>query len=201
MDSATEQRWDELEGIVLANRSGEWIHSDPNNIAKWFEYHIQEHGEQLRRVSRYVKAWRDYQWRGGGPSSVAMMVIVARNFEKCIGRDDLALERAVAHLSKELLHDVRENGIDSGVANFSNLDERQREEAAQRASVLTDALRAARRLPVGREGTAIELLNSHLGPRIPARSDWILPDAGAEAVRRTPARTVPPPAVGATSAG
>jgi hypothetical protein len=201
MDSADEQTWDELEGVVLANRSGEWIHSDPNNVARWFENHMHEHGPQLRRVSRYVKAWRDEQWPEGGPSSVAMMVIVARNFEKCDGRDDIAFERAAVHLATELRHDVREDGIDDGVANFNNLPADEREEASRRASVLGQAIRVARGYNVAQKQGAIAALTSHLGPRVPNRPDWIEADSGADDVRRTPAKHVPPPAVGATSAG
>lgn len=201
MDSIDEQTWDELEGVVLANRSGEWIHSDPNNVAKWFENHIQEHGPQLRRVSRYVKAWRDHQWPEGGPSSVAMMVVVAKNFEKFDGRDDIALERAAMHLSTELRYDVRENGIDGEVANFNNLDEGERGEASRRASLLGQAIRAARGYNIALKQSAIVTLMNHLGPRIPNRPDWIDADSGADDVRRTPAKPVPPHPVGATSAG
>lgn len=201
MESFAEQTWDDLEGVVLANRSGEWIHSDPNNVAKWYENHIHEHGEQLRRVSRYVKAWRDQQWPEGGPSSVAMMVIVARNFERCDGRDDIALERAAMHLSLELLKDVRENGIDGGDANFNNLDEDERVEPSRLASRLGQAIRAARGYNAAQKHEAITTLVMHLGPRIPSRPDWVDVDSGADDVRREPASRVPPPAVGATSAG
>ncbi|CAJ4010662.1 Uncharacterised protein [Burkholderia pseudomallei] len=201
MDSIDEQTWDELEGVVLANRTGEWIRSDPNDVAKWFENHIHEHGPQLRRVSRYVKAWRDHQWPEGGPSSVAMMVVVARNFEKFDGRDDIALERAAMHLSTELRYDVRENGIDDEAANFNNLGEGERDEASRRASLLAQAIRAARGHNIAQKQVAIATLTTYLGPRIPDRPDWIDADSGADDVRRTPAKPVPPPPVGATSAG
>ncbi|TDY21971.1 hypothetical protein B0G81_2218 [Paraburkholderia sp. BL6665CI2N2] len=201
MESADEQTWDDLEGVVLANRSGEWIRSDPNNVARWFENHIHEHGQQLRRVSRYVKAWRDQQWPEGGPSSVAMMVIVARNFEKCDGRDDIAVERAAMHLSIELLKDVREDGIDGGEANFNNLNADERVEPALRASRLGQAIRTARGYNVAQKHEAISTLTTHLGPRIPNRADWVEIDSGADDVRQVPASRVPPPAVGATSAG
>ncbi len=56
------QSWDEMEGIVLATRSGEWLASDPNDVAKWFKDRLEEHGEQLQRVCRFLKAWRDYRW-------------------------------------------------------------------------------------------------------------------------------------------
>lgn len=108
------QTWDEMEGIVLATRSGEWIPSDPNDVAKWFKDRVQEHGPQLLRVCRFLKAWRDYRWAEKGPTSVSIMIAVAQSFTPVSGRDDLALELAAHSLAKALLADIREPGIDNG---------------------------------------------------------------------------------------
>ncbi len=58
-----EQQWEDLEDIVMATREGEWKASDPEAVARWFNDQLEQHGEQLRRVSRYLKAWRDFNWQ------------------------------------------------------------------------------------------------------------------------------------------
>ncbi len=55
-----EDFWAEMEDIHLAMRNGEWKKSDPEQVSKWFNDRVTEHGDQLRRVCRYLKAWRDY---------------------------------------------------------------------------------------------------------------------------------------------
>jgi hypothetical protein len=38
-----------------------WIESDPKAITDWFMAKLKVHGEQLRSVVKYIKAWKDYQ--------------------------------------------------------------------------------------------------------------------------------------------
>ena len=92
--------------IMLAHRDRGWIESDPREIENWFLGAIKEHGEVLRRVCRYLKGWRDYQWLKGGPSSITLMACVVTVFDDLNGvlpknRDDLALQ-AVADRLEEL---------------------------------------------------------------------------------------------------
>lgn len=58
-----------------------WVQSDPKELEKWFTKEIRLHGERLRRVCRYLKAWRDHNWRKGGPSSIALMATAAQVFD------------------------------------------------------------------------------------------------------------------------
>ena len=129
---------------MLATRSGEWRASDPNDVAKWFNDRLEEHGEQLQRACRFLKAWRDYRWEKNGPSSVSIMIAVAQSFELVLGRDDLALEHAARTLAKALLADIREPGIDGGTDNFNRLSETERLEASALAQALANSLREAR---------------------------------------------------------
>ena len=89
--------------IMLAHREKGWIESDPRRLEDWFVHAVNEHGKVLRRVCRYLKGWRDYQWTKGGPSSIALMVSVVNVFDQLNGRfpdnrDDLALQGVAGRL-------------------------------------------------------------------------------------------------------
>lgn len=195
-------RWADLDEIVMATRTGEWKPSDPGAVSEWFNDRVLEHGEQLRRICRYVKAWRDYIWRdGGGPTSIVLMIAATQGFLQQLRRDDLALEHVAGHLISALSGDVREPGIDEGKEDFNRLSTLERRQASARAVELRDAIRNARNHTVNEKSKAVEDLRSKFGDRVPNRLDWVEIDGQAEEVRSTPAIIVPPPRVDSTKAG
>lgn len=198
-----EQIWEELDHIVLATRSGEWKDSDPEDVARWFNDRVREHGEQLRRVCCYLKSWRNYQWKdGGGPTSVSILIAVAQTFEPQRGRDDLALEKAANHLSIAIAGEIRERGIDDGAEDFnSRLSVEEKALAAQKARLLAGTLLEARSHQSHLKQLAIANLQKQFGDRIPDRIELVDVDGGAEAIRVTPAKRVTAPVVLATQAG
>lgn len=195
--------WRDLTDIVMATRSGEWKKSDPGAVTRWFEDAMERIGEeQLRRVCRYLKAWRDYAWRdGGGPSSILLMIVATQGYEARARRDDLALEHVAEHLSRALMSAVREPGIDDGEEDFNRLDEEDRKIASQRARELQSTIRRARNRSMNERYSAVQDLRAQFGERIPLRMEWIEPDGYAEAIRSTPAVVVPVPRVETTRAG
>lgn len=196
-----EKFWELMEDIHLATRDGKWTPSDPELVAKWFDDRIEEHGEQLRRVCRYVKAWRDHHWRdGGGPSSVLLMIIASRNFQPEPRRDDLALERTASHLARELNEDVRERGIDNGEEDFNRMSATDRKYAAGLADTLARQIYASRHYGPGLVQGALDNMRAQFGTRISNSRELVQTDSGAE-VRNTPAAAVAPPLVQATKAG
>ena len=79
-DSADDLEYEKLdsENVNLALRDGEpgsrkWRNSDPKIVEDWFEGECRRIGKHLRKVCRYMKAWRDAQWQVGGPSSISLM--------------------------------------------------------------------------------------------------------------------------------
>ena len=101
--------------IMLAQRERGWIESDPRELENWFLNAIADHGEEVRRVCRYLKGWRDYQWTRGGPSSIALMACVVAVYDELNGtlpenRDDLALQ-AVADRLEELFSQAIPNPV------------------------------------------------------------------------------------------
>jgi hypothetical protein len=205
MDAAAgeleEQEWAELDRVVLATRTGLWTHSDPEAVCRWFALREVELKEQYVRVCRYLKAWRDYQWgKGGGPSSLLLMIIAAQNFEAWRGRDDLALEVIAQKLAKALLGPVNEPGIDDGAENFNKLESDGAREASIKAASLAESLKRALALTAGSEALAIELLTAQFGERVPAELHLIDADDGAS-IRSVAARTVSRPVIPATKGG
>ncbi|MBK9493949.1 MAG: hypothetical protein IPO08_05290 [Xanthomonadales bacterium] len=201
-----EAKWAFLDEVHLAIRNGAWKRSDPEAVANWFEDRINRFGAggaQLRRVCRYLKAWRDYHWvAGSGPSSVAIMISVAQAFEPVWHRDDVALEKAADVLGRALAGDIREHGIDGGAEDFNRLDTDARRVASMKASELSRQLYLARvNLSPNLKGEAITIMQAQLGPRIPMDVALVETDGGADVVRLTTAAPVAPPVVGSTHAG
>lgn len=76
--------WDELKVVVMATREGEWKESDVQVTIKHFKDAMTASGHPyvLRKLWRYVKAWRDHAWKnGGGPSSILLMEAVNRTLD------------------------------------------------------------------------------------------------------------------------
>jgi hypothetical protein len=194
--------WDQLGQIMLATRSGEWKASDPHAVSRWYIDAVEEHGEQLRRVSRYLKGWRDHQWPAGrGPSSILLMVCATEGFEARWHRDDVALQEAAGRLSSQLLLDVHVQGIDKGVENFNRLDAKERAIASQLAANLRWSIELSRSYSAGMKYQAVQNLQGALGLRLPTRTDFVEIEGQSDQVRATPAITVIPPVVRQTKAG
>lgn len=199
----TLQQWEEMVDIMMATRAGEWKQSDPEEVSRWFIDRIEEHTEQLRRVCRYLKAWRDLHWKAGdGPTSVCIMIAVAQTFEPQRGRDDLALEKSARALAIALKGNVHEPAIADGKEDFNKrLNAGGRHEASARAATLASQLQAARLKASHLAGDAIDILRGQLGGRVPYRTDLVEPDGGEDAVRVVGADRVSRPVVKSTSAG
>lgn len=196
----SESFWEEMRDIHLALRDGTWKPSDPAAVTRWWRDLIAEHGEQLRRVCRYMKAWRDLWWPTGGPSSVAVMIGIAQGFVPQPRRDDLAVRLAAERLAEALRGELREPAIDGGKEDFNNLSAAERRAAAERARELATSLASLRQYGLTLRRDALEKIRAEFGDRIPDLIDWIEGDGGAE-VRATAAAVVAPPAVRSTESG
>lgn len=193
--------WDQLQEIQLATRSGEWKPSDPFRVTRWFLDCIDEHGEQLRRVCRYLKAWRDYHWpAGGGPTSVMLMICACEAFESQLRRDDIALQLAAERMSTMLLKSICVPAIDES-EDFNRLDDSERKEAANRAADLQWAIQLSRSYSASMKTDALQKVRAALGTRVPYDVSMIAEESAADHVRATPASTVAAPIVSNTRSG
>jgi len=206
---ATIDSWDDLPDtkVLLAHRVEGWMHSDPRPVKEWFVDQVETRGEQLRRVVRYIKAYRDWTWKTGGPSSILLMAAVAPLFVKQDRRDDQALVDVVKQLPAAL-----RKGVSNPVNPEESLTDRLRaandevdlvEQAALQFEDLGRRLEAA--LDAGNADQACTWLRGLFGPRFPDRPDRVrvpvAASAVAAAIAASPAIAGPSELVGRTRAG
>jgi hypothetical protein len=94
----------QVKNVLLAHREQGWKVSDPRKLNDYFRKIFMLKGEPLRRISRYLKAWRDYNWQKGGPTSLYLMLSVDAVF-KLQDRDDLALLNVLLKMYENLKDD------------------------------------------------------------------------------------------------
>lgn len=111
-----------LDRIMLAHRDEGWKISDPRKLEDWFLTAVKKHGEQVRRLSRYLKGWRDHRWEKCRLSSIALMACVVRYFDEAgasvPARDDASLAELTRKLPQYLRGEIRnpvvEGRLDEG---------------------------------------------------------------------------------------
>lgn len=194
VDAASPNAWEHLQHIALAHRDGKWRYSDPEKVRLWFEQCVEVYGEQLRRLVRYLKAWRDTKWQNGGPSSLLLMACAAKVLgSKALNpmRDDEAL-LSIAEKLPELLRSAM-TIPPTGAEDLNRLDAAGRELAARYAQELcTDLRYSMRQLGKGMESIALSRLTTHFGRRFPIDPARVQLDV-AQAVRASAALPVAQP--------
>lgn len=201
--------WEELPKtkVLLAHREEGWMHSDPRPVKEWFVDQVETRGVQLRRVVRYLKAYRDWTWKTGGPSSILLMAAASPLFSKQDRRDDQALVDVVKRLPAAL-----RMGVNNPVNQEESLTDRLRassddvnmvEQVALQFEDLGRRLQAA--MDAGNAEQACTWLQGLFGPRFPDRPDRVKVGAAASAVAAaiasSPAVAGPNELVGRTRAG
>lgn len=65
----------------LAHKSKGWIDSDPKELTKWFNSEVNTHGDQLKRIVRYLKAWKDNkEGETKLPSGMHLTILAVNHF-------------------------------------------------------------------------------------------------------------------------
>lgn len=206
---AAADSWDEMPTtkVLLAHREDGWTHSDPRPVKKWFVDQVEKKGVQLRRIVRYLKAYRDWTWPSGGPSSILLMAAAAPLFFKHDRRDDQALLEVVKGLPSAL-----RNGVNNPANNDESLTDRLRasssevdmvEQAAASFEEFGRQLQSA--LDAGNAAQACTWMRKLFGPRFPDQPDRIKVSAAvsavAAAIAASPAIAGPSELLGRTRAG
>lgn len=72
------------DSVNLALREGEekWRKSDPKTVEDWFLGSCRRSGFHLKKICRYLKAWRDAHWGDRGPSSISLMAAAVGILDK-----------------------------------------------------------------------------------------------------------------------
>jgi len=196
---AERDAWTKLprNAVLLAHRERDWIVSDPRPVKDWFLAAVDAHGEQLRRIIRYIKSFRDWKWASGGPSSILLMAGAVPLFERHHGRDDQALLHLVTKLPQAL-----RNGVNNPVEPTESLTKRLGAEGVKEAAdtfeefakVLNACCAAS-----NAEQACIWLIQQ-FGSRMPNRPDRVKVTVAAT-IAASPAIAGPSELVGRTKAG
>lgn len=204
LDSATERAerdaWTALprDHVLLAHREENWVKSDPRPVKTWFLGEVERHGEQYRRTVRYLKAFRDWQWSSGGPSSILLMAASAPVFEARDRRDDLALLDLVEKMPT-VLRDGVCNPVDSNESLTARLGREAVEDAAKKLKRFETYLRAA--LNSSNSSQACAWMVDQFGQRFPNAPARVKTTSVAATVLSTPAAVAASPLVGRSQAG
>ncbi|HMH19053.1 MAG TPA: CBASS cGAMP synthase [Burkholderiales bacterium] len=189
-DDSVDVNWTilEHEDVLLANRDGSWTASDPREVKEWANAAFSgQGGDQLRRISRYLKGWRDQNYKSGGPSSISLMVIAEAHFSASPGRDDLALAEVVEHLADALLGDVIAPWDRDGEEQINRLNSQERQHAASLAKRLLMELRQAINGAFQQAAVYVAKLGIQFGHHFPTDSDLVTETTPAETVAAFPA--------------
>ena len=79
--------------IYLAHKNKGWIISDPKAFREWFSKKVQDNDEQLRRLVKYLKAWKDY--KSVPLKGIEITILVSNNFCIYEGHDEKSLRDTV----------------------------------------------------------------------------------------------------------
>lgn len=200
VNMAEQDAWTALpaDKVLLAHRECDWMPSDPRPVKEWFLGEVEAKGEQLRRVVRYLKAFRDWKWSSGGPTSILLMAAAAPLFQKRDRRDDLALLDVVAALPTRLRAGVN-NPVDESESLTERLGEAGVEEAAKAFEEFEKVLRAA--TDAGSPSQACIWMQGEFGSRFPNEPDRVKVVSVAATIAAAPAEAGPSELVGRTKAG
>ena len=159
---------------------GKWVPSDPRKLEDWFRDAVRDHGDQIRFVSRYLKAWRDEQDLVGLASIALMWAVVEvfknhQGYNPFNGRDDLAL-LAVARSLPDILRQEIPNPVVPGARLDQGWTQTDRQKFASAAMGLEAQLEAALITSSTPEAAMKHLLDA-LGPRFPTDVNLLGDDA------------------------
>ncbi len=199
--------WDALpsDSVLLAHRKEDWKVSDPRKIKTWFLAAVGVYGEKLRRICRYLKAWRDHNKPHlNGVSSILLMVCAWKAFEEIRRpfvpeREDQAL-LAVLERLPGYLENAMPNPTDKD-EDINRLSSEDRKTAARYARQFAASLRNTIDAVTDTSKAVIDTRLS-LGPRVPDRQDLVsVVETAKITVLSQPRKEVASPVVGRSQSG
>lgn len=192
--------------IYVAHRHDGWEQSDPLELEEWFVNAVDRHSgwTELKRITRYLKAWRDHHWQACQLSSIVLMVCAVQALDEANsppqpGRDDDGLLVVVRALADKLKVTVYNPVVeDRALNNHWTLTERNQFELKARA--FANELNTA----LNNESSVfnvVERLRDLFGDRLPDEASLVTPLTSISQVRSTDASYSPSPSVGSQTSG
>ncbi|PIV64641.1 MAG: hypothetical protein CO162_00945 [bacterium (Candidatus Ratteibacteria) CG_4_9_14_3_um_filter_41_21] len=114
-----------------------WHVSDPRAVTDWFKNEVKDKGEQLRKVVRYLKAWKDNKSKLRElPSGLVLTILAVNNYEKS-DRDDGSFAGTVRNIYNQMLSSSTIlNPVDSSEHLSDRITESQMENFKVKLSTL-----------------------------------------------------------------
>jgi hypothetical protein len=206
-DSATPQilRLDSDQVYVAHRRKG-WEQSDPMQLEDWFNDAVKRHKTwtDLRRIVRYLKAWRDERWEACALNSLSLMVCAVEALDEANtpplpGRDDDGLLVVARALSAKLASQIHNPVVSASRLNgeWSVADRNQFELAAR---TLSSEMEAALKQETSSAGV-VRRIRKLFGGRVPDDVTLVSAAPLLDQVRSTPAKQMASPKVGTSTSG
>jgi len=183
--------------IYLARRDKEhWIKSDPKKIKLWFDREKEAHGDRLVRVCRYLKAWRDFTWETGGPTSITLMACAASVFDDSNGfnRDCEALFAVAEKLPELFAGEIKNPAEPEETLYPREFSQEIIDDIVNKAKIFRDTLTKAL-IHAETSQEVVDLFIKSLGRRIPNDNTYIIPISSVSVTLNTPIRKQPAPIV------
>lgn len=192
--------------IYVAHRRKGWEQSDPLELEEWFVNAAARHASwtDLKRITRYLKAWRDQRWETCSLSSIVLMVCAVEALDEANtppvpGRDDDGLLVVVRALANKLGEDI-ENPVVEGRSLNDHWAPTDRNHLQLSARAFREELDTALNNEASAGGVLGRILRL-FGPRVPNDVSLVAPLAPIEAVRATASTLAPSPRVGSQTSG
>lgn len=192
--------------IYVAHRKKGWEQSDPLQLEDWFLDAIKRHKTwtDLRRIVRYLKAWRDQRWDACRLSSLTLMVCAVEALDEANtpplpNRDDDGLLVVARALAVKLASAIYNPVVgDSKLNGEWATDERNQFELGAR--VLASEMEAAIQSETTTSGV-VQRLRKLFGSRVPNDITLVSTTATIQQIRSTTPARAPSPKVGTSTSG
>jgi hypothetical protein len=192
--------------IYVAHRTKGWEQSDPLELEEWFLNAAARHGSwtDLKRITRYLKAWRDQRWDACTLSSIVLMVCAVEALDEANtppvpGRDDDGLLVVARALAEKLGAPIVNPVVDDRSLN-DHWSPTERNNFQLSARVLRDELDTALNNEVSSGGVLRRILKL-FGPRVPDDVTLVTPLPSIAAARSTASSPTPSTKVGPQTSG
>ena len=111
----------------------------PKAFTDWFNNKVKDNGEQLRRVVRYLKAWKDY--KDVDLKGISITILAGENFYSYDDRDDKSLLGTVTNIVDILEEEFKcEKPVYPNEDLFEGYSETKQESILNALKVLKTAL-------------------------------------------------------------
>ena len=179
--------------VNLAVRADDqkWMKSDPKDVHLWFVDSSQRIGQHLKKICRFLKAWRDAQWvEGGGPTSISLMAATVSILDntavdpKDFGATMLTIAKALPQTFKNGIESPDESDERPLFPHYHKHGEKEREiikKLEHFAVSLEDAIYA------NTKQDALNILNLRFGERV-KNTDLIVSQKAAPAFEIEPTK-------------